>query len=148
MILLLMFLGFVLVYLVAFMAVITMFLAFCTSLLFSGLVYGALYVWSALRHRTTPEWTFDKKPWTPDIDDMQGWALGAGIISLGYLAVGLVAYAVSGSGETTVNVLVGFTVILGLVALTDPDRRAKAAEEDPPSSPDSAPAKGRDRFHS
>lgn len=101
MFLILLFIGAVFVYLLFFMAMLAGIAAFIISLFVYFLTYVSTYTWARIRHRKEPEWSFDKKPWTPNTDRFQEYAVVAGIASMVAMVSGFFAYAFSGGDWVT-----------------------------------------------
>lgn len=105
MVLLLMLLGALFVYLLIVMAMIASLVAVAISGLVYVLTYMVSYAWAAVRHRKSPEWKFEKKPWTPDMSRFQEYSVVAGIASMVAMVLGLLAYAFSdGDWVTTIGI--------------------------------------------
>lgn len=105
MILLLMLIGVFFVYMLFFMAMIVGFIAFMISFAVYSLVYVGAYMWGALRHRGSPEWKFEKRPWVPDTSRMEEYAVVAGIMAMVAMVAGFLAYALSdGDWVTTIGI--------------------------------------------
>jgi amino acid transporter len=122
MILLLMLLGAILVGLVIFMIYVAVMIGVVISLTVYALSYLVLLLWASFRHRSSPEWKFEKKLWKPDLEDVQTYSLLAGIASAVWMVVGFLAYAFSdGDWSTTIEWVVGFTLLCGIIAWMDRD---------------------------
>lgn len=133
MILLLMLIGAVIVGLFALMAFIVALIGLCLSFAVSLLVYWGGWAWSALRHRASPEWRFERKVWTPDIEDIQAHALVSGIFAMAGMVVGFVTYAVSGEDwGTTFEVTIAVLALAGLAMWQEmrSDREADSSSSD------------------
>jgi hypothetical protein len=132
MIFLLMLLGYVLVYAIFLMMII----AFACGLLISFgvyvLSYVGMYTWARLRHRTSPEWHYERKQFAldPNTEEIQGNALVVGILTMVDLVIGFVVYAFTNSWEA-VGWWVGIIDTLYVLFWLDERRKPEQTEERP-----------------
>lgn len=141
MILLLMLIGAFVVYMLFFMAVIVGLMAFSLSFLVYGLVYVGSYMWGALRHRGSPEWKFEKRPWVPDTSRMEEYSVVAGIMSMVAMVAGFLAYALSDGDWVTTIGIASAVIPLGWLVL-------KADTEEPGVGPEKGKTFDRNKFSS
>lgn len=134
---LLFFIGAVFVYALAFMAILVGLMAVALSLCIYAATYVVSYWVAKIKHRASPEWKFDKRPWTPDLDLLQGIAIVAGVFSLAGMVVMFIAYAVSGELDTAIGITVFFLVVSGIYGLVEmkEERDRKAQESGEPVEP-------------
>lgn len=105
--------GYVLVYAIVLMMVITFVCAVALSFAVYVVSYYVLYAWAAIRNRSRPEWMFERKNLPIDMDKIQGFATSAGISAMLLMTLGFFIYALSGSWAATLWV----PGVLGTVAL-------------------------------
>lgn len=127
---LLFFIGAVFVYALAFMALLVGLLAVGLSLCIYAATYVVGYCVAKIKHRVGPEWKFDKRPWTPDLDLLQGIAVGAGVFSLASMVVMLIAYTVSEDMGTAIGITVFFLVIAGMFGLVEWNEERNRREQE------------------
>jgi sterol desaturase/sphingolipid hydroxylase (fatty acid hydroxylase superfamily) len=137
---LLFFIGAVFVYALIFMAILVGLMAVALSLCIYALTYMITYGVAKIRHRNTPEWKFDKKPWTPDHDLVQSIAVTVGIFSLAGMVIGFFTYAFSeGDWGVTIGITTFILVIAGIGMANEihEENQREAAINPPPVEPKS-----------
>lgn len=119
MILLVLFMGAVLVYLLMFMAFIAAMVGLILAFGVYALSYLVLLGWTSFRNRASPEWKFEGTLWKPNLEDVQEYSLMAGLISIMWMVVGFFAYVFTQDWGSTIGWVVGCTVLAGLIANYD-----------------------------
>jgi len=133
---LILFIGAVFVYALAFMAVLVGLMAVALSLCVYAITYIVSYAVAKIKHRASPEWKFDKRPWTPDRDLLQGIAWVAGMFSLAGMVIGFLTYALSDRDwGMTLGVPITMLVLAGVFMAKElHEEKQKEAAANPPKS--------------
>jgi hypothetical protein len=113
---LLVFIGYVFVYAVLFMALIAVTLGMVISYGIYVFTYVAGSVYARIRNRKTPEWSFDKSIRRPEIssEDIRQLALFTGMMSMIAMVLGFFAHALSNGSWSVTGTVLGIVAAIGV----------------------------------
>lgn len=88
-------------YFVAYMILLMMVIAFMCGVIISFAAYVAAYyisyAWATVRHRSTPEWRYKRAKFVVDQDKLAEYSQLTGILTSVFLVLGFIIWAFSGS---------------------------------------------------